>query len=341
MPLLKSKKLIFIILLFLIASLFVYLIYAYNIVDKGVGRGQVVNLVPSGSSSSVKDGKDMASVDYEVVEIARGLYVPWSLVFPSKNRILVSERNGAIKQVVDGKLDDTPLIEFSEVASTGEAGLLGMALHPNYDSNKFVYICMTYETESGVADKIERLVDEGDRLKRDKIILDSFPAGRFHAGCRLRFGPDGKLYATAGDATTRDEAQNLDSLAGKILRMNDDGTVPEDNPFGTLVWSYGHRNPQGIAWHPSGVLYSTEHGPSGNDGPGGGDEVNVITKGSNYGWPVVSHERTEPGMENPKLVFTPAEAPASGMFYSGAVFSQFKINFSLECLGEQEFLELW
>ena len=268
---------------------------------------------------------NLQPVQYEYEIVADDLYVPWSIVFSSPNRMLVTERDGTIVEVVDDGLNTNPLITFPEVASTGEAGLMGMALHPNYSSNKYIYVCMSYSGGGGLTDKIERLVDNGDTIERESVILDSFPSARFHAGCRLRFGDDGKLYITTGDAGTRDEAQNVSSLAGKILRMNDDGSVPDDNPIAnSLVYSLGHRNPQGIDWHPvSGELYSTEHGPSGFDGPGGGDELNRIVAGENYGWPEVSHENTSPEFKDPLLVFTPAEAPASGMFYRGSVFPQF------------------
>jgi glucose/arabinose dehydrogenase len=158
-------------------------------------------------------------------------------------------------------------------------------------------------------------------------VLDKIPAAKFRAGCRIAFGPDGKLYITTGDSLDRQLAQDLDSLAGKILRINADGSIPNDNPFDdSAVWSYGHRNPQGIAWDDRGQLYSSEHGPSVIDGPRGGDEVNKIIKGANYGWPLVSHEKTLEGTEPALEVFTPAEAPASLLIYSGNELPQFSGN---------------
>jgi glucose/arabinose dehydrogenase len=326
----KSKKLIILAVILIIVGVLVYVNYAYNIPDKGVERGRIVSLIPTPVGTLEVD---LAPVDYDIVEVVRGLDTPWSMAFTSPERMLVSERRGTIRQIVNGNLSAEPLITLGETAEVSESGLMGITVHPNYQSNKYVYACLTYETENGLSDKIERFVDNGDSLSRDRVILDSFPAARFHAGCRIKFGPDGKLYVTTGDATVRDDAQKTDSMSGKILRMNDDGTVPGDNPFGDLfVWSYGHRNPQGIAWHESGVMFETEHGPSGNDGPGGGDEVNIIKKGLNYGWPIVSHERSLSGMEDPKLVFTPAEAPAGATFYTGDVFPQFKNNFFFTAL---------
>ncbi|MEI9967027.1 MAG: PQQ-dependent sugar dehydrogenase [Candidatus Moraniibacteriota bacterium] len=158
--------------------------------------------------------------------------------------------------------------------------------------------------------------------KIQKTLLDNIPAAQFHAGSRIKFGPDHKLYVTTGDATNKSLPQNKKSLGGKILRLNTDGTVPVDNPEeGSFIYSYGHRNPQGLAWDPkSGELYGTEHGPSGSDGPPGGDEVNHIVPGGNYGWPLVSHNDKYAGTEEPLRTFTPAIAPSGAMFYAGTLF---------------------
>ncbi|MGH9882396.1 MAG: PQQ-dependent sugar dehydrogenase, partial [Pyrinomonadaceae bacterium] len=155
------------------------------------------------------------------------------------------------------------------------------------------------------------------------------------------------LYITTGDATERALAQRLDSLAGKTLRLNDDGTVPTDNPFvgqqnaRAEIWSYGHRNAQGMDWQPgSDLMFQTEHGPSGFDGPGGGDEVNIVERGKNYGWPLIHHKETRPGLESPLLEYTPACAPASGMFYRGSGFPQFRGNFFFGCLRGQRIIRV-
>ena len=172
--------------------------------------------------------------------------------------------------------------------------------------------------------KVVRFTDEGNSLTNPRIIIDLIPAAKYHAGSRLAFGPDSKLYISTGDATNKNIAQDRNSLGGKILRINADGSIPSDNPQKrSPVWSYGHRNPQGLAWIGDD-LYSSEHGPSVFDGPAGGDEVNKIVKGGNYGWPLVSHLKTRDGTVAPLRVFTPAEAPASLMAYSGTMFPQYR-----------------
>ena len=264
-------------------------------------------------------------VEYTVEEFVNGLEVPWSIVWTSGARMLVSERPGRIRVVENGKLLEKPLHTFPEVVSQAEEGLMSLAVHPQYAQNKYVYAVYAYNTERGLWDTVVRFKDDGDSISDITTIINGIPAAQYHAGSRLAFGPDGKLYITTGDATVREIAQDLDNLGGKILRVNDDGTIPADNPFpNSPVWSYGHRNPQGIAWDSNGNMFETEHGPSGFDGPGGGDEVNQIHKGLNYGWPLVSHGKSAEGVADPFLVFTPAEAPASAMVYSGKLFPQFK-----------------
>ena len=278
--------------------------------------------------------KETSDTPYLIEVVAEGLYVPWSIVFTDNNRILFTERNGNLRVIQNNVLMEKPLMDFEEVSAKGEAGLLGLALDPDYAVNKMIYVAYAYSSNDGMKVKVVRYTDEGDKLTGEKPIISDIPAESYHAGCRLRFGPDGKLYITTGDAGERDLAQNTNNLFGKILRINADGSVPSDNPFpGNPVWSYGHRNPQGIDWYPgTDIMYSTEHGPSGFDGPGGGDEVNVIVKGGNYGWPEVSHEESRSGMISPVLVYTPAVAPASGMFYKSDSLPQFKNNFFFGCL---------
>lgn len=269
--------------------------------------------------------KQIAAVGYRVESVAQGLEVPWSIAFTSKERMLVTERIGRIRVIENGKLKSDPAYVFPEVSQTGEEGLMGLDLDPEYAKNQALYVCLAYKKNDRLVNKVVRLIDAKAGMKVDSVLLDDVPAARFHAGCRLKIGPDKKLYLSTGDALEKDTAQDLSLLSGKILRINLDGSVPTDNPFpNSLVYSYGHRNAQGFDWHPvSGAMVATEHGPSLIDGPAGGDEVNFIQAGKNYGWPLVSHEKQAEGTEAPLVVYTPAVAPASGFFYRGTTFPQF------------------
>ncbi|MER3461425.1 MAG: glucose dehydrogenase [candidate division GAL15 bacterium] len=217
-------------------------------------------------------------------EWVRGLEIPWSIAFAPDGRAFVTERPGRVRVVREGRLDPQPVVTLP-VAHVGEGGLLGLALHPRFPAKPFVYVYYTYQRD-GLRNRVERLRESGGRLLRDRVILDDIPGAFVHDGGRIRFGPDGMLYVGTGDARQPSLAQDPRSLAGKILRITPDGAVPPDNPFpGSPVYSLGHRNVQGLAWHPqTRRLYATEHGPSGERGFAH-DEVNLIRPGANYGWP--------------------------------------------------------
>lgn len=213
--------------------------------------------------------------------VARGLDVPWALAFAPDGGLLVTERPGRIRLVKNGRLESEPIVTL-RVAAVGEGGLMGLALDPAFAETGHLYTCYTAENGGRLVNRLVRLTLRGERAGDERVLIDDMPGARIHDGCRVKFGPDGRLYITMGDAAEPGLAQRLDSLAGKILRLNRDGTVPDDNPFpGSPVFSLGHRNPQGLAWHPSGRLYAAEHGPSGHD------EINHILAGRNYGWPEV------------------------------------------------------
>jgi glucose/arabinose dehydrogenase len=265
----------------------------------------------------------------EVRTFVPGLEVPWSMAFTSPERLLVTERPGRVRVVEKGRLVEKPLAVLSDVEASGESGLMGLALAPDYARSRELFLCYAYDAHGGPAVRVARFRDDGTGLSDPKVLLEGIPAAQFHAGCRLRFGPDAKLYVTTGDATTGKIAQDLQSLGGKTLRVNADGTIPADNPFpGSPVFSYGHRNSQGLDWDPkSGLLVETEHGPSGFDGPGGGDEVNIVEAGKNYGWPVVHHRATHEGMVSPVLEYTPAVAPSGASFSRGDLLPTFRGDF--------------
>ncbi|RSD27218.1 PQQ-dependent sugar dehydrogenase [Mesobacillus subterraneus] len=236
-----------------------------------------------------------ASVQVDQLEVlAENLQVPWSINKLGETYYL-SERPGSIVKVEDGKVTRQKVSLKKGLSQAAEAGLLGFVLAPDFEQSNKAFAYYTYENGSGQFNRIVELTLNDEEWTEGKLLLDKIPSGRFHHGGRLKIGPDGKLYATTGDAATNPEiAQDLDSLGGKILRLNLDGSVPEDNPFeGSYVYSYGHRNPQGIAWAKDGTLYASEHGPSAND------EINVIEKGSNYGWPEIQGDESQQGMETP------------------------------------------
>lgn len=277
-------------------------------------------------------------VAFRVETVVSGLQVPWSIVWSPDGRMFFTERPGRVRVFANGRLQPEPLFVVPDVEQSGESGLMSLALHPEFASNHFLYLAYSYKGDGDLV-RVVRYREGTGGLTEPKVIIENIPAAQFHAGCRIGFGPDGQLYVTTGDATERSLAQRLDSLAGKTLRLNDDGSVPQDNPFvgqansKPEIWSLGHRNAQGMDWQPgSGLMFQTEHGPSGFDGPGGGDEVNFVERGKNYGWPLIHHRETRAGLESPLLEYTPAVAPASGTFYDGSVFPQFRGNFFFGCL---------
>lgn len=261
-----------------------------------------------------------ADVEPQVAVVATGLDVPWALAWAPDGRLLFTERPGRVRVVVGGRLQQEP-VAVIPVAAVGEGGLMGLALDPEFADNGHVYTMYTYREGGGLANRVSRWVLREGRLQNETTLLDGIPGARNHNGGRIAFGPDGKLYATTGDAGRGSLAQDLGSLAGKILRLNPDGTVPDDNPFeGSFVYSYGHRNPQGLAWHPdTGSLVATEHGPSGEGGLCCRDEVNVIRPGANFGWPIVTGSGDERFTD--PLAFSGTSntwAPAGAAFYDGS-----------------------
>jgi len=237
-------------------------------------------------------------IPYTIETLAEGLNVPWEMDVAEDGRIFFTERPGAVRVMVKGELLSDPVIEMGEpFRSGGEGGLLGLVLDPQFADNHYIYVYHTYETNGEIQNRILRLKEENNRASIDQVLLDGLAGAQNHNGGRMKIGPDGYLYITAGDRYEPELAQEEQSLGGKILRIGLDGSVPADNPFpGSPVYSFGHRNPQGLAWHPEiKLLYASEHGQSAHD------EINLIEPGANYGWPLIEGDEKQPNLKSPLI----------------------------------------
>ncbi|KKT77875.1 MAG: Quinoprotein glucose dehydrogenase [Microgenomates group bacterium GW2011_GWB1_44_8] len=254
-------------------------------------------------------------LDTGIKIVADNLKTPWELAFLKDNEILVTERPGTLILIKQGQK-----IPISGVKASGEGGLLGLAIHPNFETNRWIYLYLTTGTDGRLTNKVERYRFKDGQLSERTVIIQGIGGASNHDGGRIAFGPDGNLYITTGDAGNPNTAQDQTSLNGKILRVKDDGSIPTDNPFGNAVYSYGHRNPQGLAWDDNGKLWSTEHGRSGV--LTGLDELNLIEKGKNYGWPLISGDETRAGMTRPVVHSGPDTtwAPSGAAFYNGSIY---------------------
>lgn len=257
----------------------------------------------------------------KVETVAENLNIPWSIAWTPDWTIFFTERKGDLRIIQDGIVSEKPILSL-EVGGE-EGGLLGIAIDPNYSDNHYVYLYYTSNDFLSTQNKVVRYVESNLKLTEDKVLIDNIPGGLYHDGGRIKFGPDGKLYIATGDAGNGSLAQDKNSLGGKILRINPDGTIPEDNPFSNSpIYSYGHRNPQGLDWDREGNLVATEHGPSGFRGVAN-DEINVIKPGENYGWPDIIGSETKKGLITP-ILNTGEEtwAPSGAEFYDGDKFPQ-------------------
>jgi len=274
-----------------------------------------------------------AEADFRLVRVVEGLREPWSFAFLPGGDALVTERTGGLWRVTGDSVE--AVSGAPNVAAVGQGGLLDLALHPDFASNRLVYMSYSDRYDFGVGTAVARGRLDGRRLTDVEVIfrMNRSSAGGRHFGSRIVFGRDGLLYITTGDRGDRDRAQDASDHAGSVLRIRPEGSIPSDNPFagggdGTAeIYSYGHRNAQGMAVHPqTGEIWLHEHGPQ------GGDEINVVERGANYGWPVISYGAnygtgtpigegtSKPGMEQPILHWTPSIAPSGLAFYSGDRF---------------------
>lgn len=270
--------------------------------------------------------------DVKVTSWIENLNVPWSLVFLPDGSAMVSERPGRIRIINKGVLDPNPLPCFGKsgllhetlaacfgVVIGGEGGLMGLALHPQFGREKpYLYVMHTYERRGRArTNRVIRLRLDTDGAHFDQVIIGEIPGGKYHNGGRIAFGPDGMLYVTTGETFDKNIAQDPSSLGGKLLRVKPDGQIPDDNPIaGSVMYSSGHRNMQGLAWDKAtGDLFATEHGPSGEFGLSNFDEVNIITAGGNYGWPLMVGAPGKPGFIDPILAWPDTTTPPAGMTF--------------------------
>jgi glucose/arabinose dehydrogenase len=256
---------------------------------------------------------------YGVQTLVTGLQIPWSLAFTPDGRLFITERPGRVRVFANGALLTEPALTLTDVFTTGESGILGLATHPDFATNHFVYLTYTANGPRGPVARLMRFREVGNRLAEGVVLLDDVPAANIHNGSRVKFGPDRRLYVTFGDVADPSTAQDVASLNGKILRLNDDGTSAPGNRFNSPVYSFGHRNPQGIDWHPvTEDLWEAEHGQTNND------EINVIDNGANYGWPEIEARETRPDMVTPVAFYVPAIAPSGAAFYRGSQLPTFR-----------------
>lgn len=259
--------------------------------------------------------------------LVTGLDTPWDITMGPDGVIWVTERRGVVSRIdtASGQVSPVGTIEAVEQS---ESGLLGLALHPDFAMSPWVYLAYSYSASGAIQNRLVRRLWDGIGLGPEEILIDQIPGARHHDGARLTVGPENHLFLTTGDAQSTDLPQNTSNLAGKVLRLTLDGQPASDNPFGNPVYSFGHRNPQGIVFNPNtGDLYLTEHGPSTND------EVNRIVAGGNYGWPIVhgfcdndigneSGFCDANGVVEPMAAWTPTIAPSGADFYAGAMIPE-------------------
>ena len=251
-----------------------------------------------------------AEINVEIV--LDSLKNPWELEFAPDGTAFFTERDGKL-WVIDNESTLQLVAEFP-ASNTAEGGLLGLELDPDYQNNHFLYLYQTYLDITTHQNKVVRYTINNNQITDELVLIDKIPGALWHDGGRIKFGPDEMLYITTGDATNANLSQDIASLAGKILRINSDGTVPSDNPFDSPVFSYGHRNPQGLAWNENGILVSSEHGPSGERGYAH-DEINVIERGKNYGWPIIVGDSNDIVYTNPILHSGDITWAPSGLLY--------------------------
>jgi glucose/arabinose dehydrogenase len=280
----------------------------------------VLLVLASCSSNGDPDSIEVEDQDVAVVQgvptvLADQLEVPWSIQ-KAGDVFYISERPGSIMKMAYGEQVRQKVNLEKPLSGEAEAGLLGFVLHPQFSENQQAFAYYTYDLQGNPFNRVVVLEQQGTVWNEVSVLLDQIPSGPVHHGGRLKIGPDEKLYFSAGDAAVAENAQSLNSLNGKILRMNLDGSIPKDNPFpNSYIYSYGHRNPQGLAWDEKGTLYESEHGQSAHD------EVNQIVAEGNYGWPIIEGKQRRHGMVTP--AFQTGEetwAPSGIAYHEGKLY---------------------
>jgi len=297
-----------------------------------------VGVVAAPAIARAQDVVKSSKHTLRLVTLSRGLEQPWSMAFLPDGRMLITERPGRLRVFANGRLEPTPLAGVPRVAATSQGGLLDVCLHPAFAQNRVLYLSYSAEGAGGNATTVARAELGEGGLQGLTVIFEAVPRapGGLHFGSRIAFDRAGLMYVSAGERYTKPRAQNLGDLGGKVARLKDDGSVPADNPFvgrtgaRPEIFSYGHRNPQGLAMHPvTGRIWEVEHGPR------GGDELNILKPGANYGWPLATHgidydgsiispNKSLPGMEDPLRVWTPSISPCGLCFYTGDKFPAWK-----------------
>lgn len=305
-----------------IIVLVILIIGGYNLAKTYLARNfmkPTQSPIPTGITSAnqevvKEDGPTSTEKNIEVV--AENLKIPWELVFLPSGEMLITERAGNLVKIDK----DKKIINIEGVYHVGEGGLLGLTLDPKFKDSKYLYLYLTAREGGKTVNRVEKYKLENDKLTSKQVVVSGIAGSSNHDGGRIAFGPDGYLYIATGDAENPTSAQDKNLLNGKVLRVDTEGNPAPDNPFGNAVYSMGHRNIQGIAWDKENNLWVTEHGPSG--GQTGNDEVNLIKKGGNYGWPDIKGQQTKSGMETPVIESGTNDtwAPSGMAYYKNSLF---------------------